>query len=394
MKYIVLFITSLFILDTATSNPIDKEYYRSEMRLSDTALQKNDTLTSLIHLTNIIREFEASPKLYVQDNDICNFTFDAYYGLFLWEHNTLESKLKYVNKISYIIKNNNIWAQKYIYKNSIKDLYINTIYKLIANEQFTLASKYINEMIWFAEKYYKSNLNDILLTSCLMFRNINSFDEAEKICNRLYSLFETLDNVQKYDLISYMVHHSFIQGNYKKVIDLASKNENIIRESNEYNKQDLIFFVCFSINKMAESYQCKTYSSTVDSLYITSYEWSKRFDSPYIPIAIINRAYYNYLFKTKVRIAIKLFYQYLDYCENGFNLNSNTYLRIEDIQNAVISILLNDIIKADVPSNLDELMEKYNKVFSYLIVNKRGELHRDFIESLNMAKEICYENKN
>ena len=89
-----------------------------------------------------------------------------------------------------------------------------------------------------------------------------------------------------------------------------------------------------------------------------------------------------------------MFYQYLDYCENGFNLNSNTYLRIEDIQNAVISILLNDIIKADVPSNLDELMEKYNKVFSYLIVNKRGELHRDFIESLNMAKEICYENKN
>lgn len=392
MRSLILFIILFFVFQHALSNSIDKDYFTREVELSEISFKKGDTLQCLMHCKNIIREFELNSKLYVKDFDVCNFAFDAYNSLYLWGYNTFDEERKYIGGILYLLKSNTIWASKNLRKNIIKNLYTSTIFKCIENREFILATKYIDEMVWFADNYYKSNLNDILLTVSLMYRNMDNFKEANKICERLYLSKGTLDNVQLYSLISYMIHYSVMDNDFNKVVDLATDNKKVIFKSNELSKESLIYFVCNSINKIAESYKFETYSSIVDSLYIESYTWAKVFNHPYLPRAIINRAYYNYYFK-KDRKTLDLFYLYLDYCEKESNFDRNEYILIEDLQNAIVCVLLNDIIQAKVPINLMELMAKYNKVFSYLIENKRGQYYLDFIDSLNMAREVCNGNK-
>lgn len=393
MRSLILFIILFFVFQHTLSNSIGKDYFTREVELSEISLKKGDTLQCLMHCKNIIREFELNSKLHVKDFDVCNFAFDAYNSLYLWGYNTFDEERKYIGGILYLLKSNTIWASKNLRKNIIKNLYTSTIFKCIENREFILATKYIDEMVWFADNYYKSNLNDILLTVSLMYRNMDNFKKANKICERLYLSKETLDNVQLYSLISYMIHYSFMDNDFNKVVDLATDNKKVIFKSNELSKESLIYFVCNSINKIAESYKLETYSSIVDSLYIESYTWAKVFNHPYLPKTIINRAYYNYYFK-KDRKTLDLFYLYLDYCEKESNFDKNEYILIEDLQNALVCVLLNDIIQAKVPINLMELMAKYNKVFSYLIANKRGQYYLDFINSLNTAREVCNGSKD
>lgn len=394
MRSLILFIILFFVFQHTLSNSIGKGYFTREVELSEIAFKKRDTLQCLMHCKNIIREFELNSKLHVKDFDVCNFAFDAYNSLYLWGHNTFDEKRKYIGGIFYLLKSNTNWAIKNLRKNTIKNLYTSTIFKCIENREFILATKYIDEMVWFADNYYKSNLNDILLTVSLMYRNMDNFEEANKICERLYLSKETLDNVQLYSLISNMIYHSFMEKDYNKVVNLATKNKKLILKSNESSKESLIYLVCNSINNIAESYKLETYSSVADSLYIESYTWSKAFSHPYVPMAIINRAYYNYHFKTRNKISLGLFYSFIDYCEHDSDFDKNKYILIEDIQNAVISILLNDIIRAKAPIDLTELMRKYNKIFSYLIEKKKGEYYLDFIQALHKAQEVNYGNKD
>ena len=69
------------------------------------------------------------------------------------------------------------------------------------------------------------------------------------------------------------------------------------------------------------------------------------------------------------------------------------YRNIIDAENAIISIIIQKIVKSDKPTDLNSILNKYPKVIASISNAPQSELFEDFNNVISYAKEICYGNK-
>ena len=66
------------------------------------------------------------------------------------------------------------------------------------------------------------------------------------------------------------------------------------------------------------------------------------------------------------------------------------YCKVEDGQQAIISIIVQQIYNTSSPIDINELMNKYDRVFYELVYLQKGKYYQEFIKTIETAYTICY----
>lgn len=106
----------------------------------------------------------------------------------------------------------------------------------------------------------------------------------------------------------------------------------------------------------------------------------------------IDYAYWLYGFDECRFKAIEQFKAYLKAVENieGKNIFDQKNRFIEDAENALISIMVQTIVRAENPSDLQNILSNYPKVVSAIKNSPNSEYYEDFFNIVELSRRICY----
>lgn len=404
-----IFITALFSVITisATSlleaKPIDNNNaiyisIDSIFNTADSLYKTNHKDQSFALLKQIIDFYQTNKNECLQDDRICKIIFEAYSSYCVSPENAISTveRTKNLDEALNLVALNPKWIANYPQKQNIVNNYIYYIGLLIESDRTGDAQCANQAMLHFAEQYYKIGFSDVIISACSMNSLMGNFDQNIPLYEKLYEMFEDLDPLQQYKVVKELIHTAFKAEKNDKVIALATKHEKLIQQTNDEVKDAVLDLISLSFEKTAFKIEDTTsadrYSVEVNDAYLTGYNWTKVNNKAFLPRSIIYWGYYKYKWDNVKDEAILLFYELLDLLQNKDIEEPifDAYCEIEDAQQAIISIIVTQIINASTPIDIERFITKYDRVFIELIGSKNGQYYSDLINAIETAYTICY----
>lgn len=344
----------------------------------------------------IIKLFNINRKKNVKDKEICNIVFNTFSALaFLDKQKNKKEVCELLENGLFLIDENPIWITDYANKTYVINCFIKLVSNYVDLKQFDLACQYNEKMISFSEKYYKYDLPTVLLSACSLYSSMNESEKNYKLYQRLYKIFDELDPVQQYKVVIELIHFEYMKENYSYVVELSLKHEDLIKKSKDDNKQTVLDLNGFGflknarhLNELKKSWNFED----INNAYKLGCEWAMKNDLLIFPIICIDYAYWLYGFDNQKDKAVEQFISYLNCVEHTTedNLFDGRYREIEDAEQAIISILVQKIIKAPKPSDLQSILKNYPKIISAIKNAPTSEYFEDFNHVIIISKEKCY----
>ncbi len=365
------------------------------------------TADSLYRAGNKMLSFECSKKVIdfylthkdqlIMNDEICRTIFDTYTSYVMSENPiSLEERTHNLTQALNIIELNSNWIKSYPNKQRIINQYEIYIRYLIEIGRISDAQDINQNMLGFAEQHYRLGLTEVILSACSNNSLMGRFELNYPLYKQLYDKFDELDKLQQYKVLKELIQFEFKTHNYGEVINLATKHTRLIQWVNDEYKDAVLDIISLSFEKNAfgleDAVSPEQYSDETDQAYMLGYDWTKTNNKVFFPRSIIYWAYYKYKWNDTKNDAISLFYELLDILQNK-NIEEplfDEYCEIEDAQQAIISIIVTQIIKASTPIDIDSFITKYDRVFNELIGSKEGEYYKVLIDALETAYIVCY----
>lgn len=387
--FIAIFFTSALCAD-------DLSIFREYTQKADTAFKHGDTELCFRINEDIITIFNSNRNNYVKNKEICTLVFNAYSSLAILDKRKNEKEVcsLLVNGLE-LVEDNPLWLKNYMHKNHIVQCYVILVGRYSELGNIESACTYNQKMITFAENHYRFEIANVLLTACSMYSLMNMLDKSYPLYHRLYRMIDELDRRQQYKVVRELIHFEFTKENYAELSELAIKHEKLIANSKDEIKESILTLICLGFirnaNKIAQKYEGK-YSTVVDDAFKTGCEWAFRNDPRLYPMNCINYAYWLYRFDECKFKAIEQFKAYLETVENieEENIFDQKSRLIEDAENALISIMVQTIVRAENPSDLNYILSNYPKVVSAIRNNPSSEYYEDFVNTVKLSRKICY----
>lgn len=374
----------------------DINVFKEYAHRADSAYARNNIKLCLQINEDLIVHFNANRQKFVKNDVICKIAFDAISSNSLLDKSKNDKEIceLLISGLS-LIDNNPNWVKGYVNKEHITDCFINLIGSLAQIGDTIQACNYNQKMISFAEQYYKSEMPNVLFKACSMYSLLHKFDEEYPLYQRLYKIFDDLDKFQQFKVVKSLITLEFEKDNYQVVVELSHKHEKLIAKSKDESKAtvlDLIGLGHLRFVKYLENRYKDTNTTIIDQSYNSACSWALRNKVPAFPFICIEYAYWLYSINELVPKALLQCECYLDYLENcnQETLFDSKYRRVEDAENALISILVRRIITSSTPTDLNEIIKKYPKVISEIRNNPNSRYYEDFNQSIKLAKEKCY----
>lgn len=390
--YICLIATFFTFSMYADELSIFQEYTQK----ADTAFKHGDAELCFRINEDIITLFNSNRNNYVKNKEICTLVFNAYSSLAILDKrkNAKEVCSLLVNGLE-LVEDNPLWLKDFTNKNHIVQCYVILICRYSDLGDIESACNYNQKMITFAENHYRFEIADVLLTACGMYSGMNMFDKSYPLYQRLYGMLDELDSRQQYKVIRGLIHFDFTKENYTELSRLAIQHEKLIAKSKDDIKDTILYFICIGLkrnaNKIAQECGGK-YSTVADDAFKIGCEWTYRNNPHLYPINCISYAYWLYSFEEYRLKAVEQFKAYLKAVENidGENIFDQKNRLIEDAENALISIMVQTILRAENPSDLNNILSNYPKVVSAIRNSPNSEYYEDFINIVELSRQICY----
>lgn len=372
-------------------------YLQQEKAIADSLYKVNNKKACFEHIRMAISYFCTHKNDCLKNAEVCKTVFEAYTSFCMMENPISTSeRIECRAQALGIIEMNSNWVKSYPNKQHIIYQYICYIGDLVDANRIVEAQKANKSMVNFAERHYRMGLPDVLLSACSMNSLMKSFEQSFPLYKRLYGMFDDLDKVLQYKVVKELIHFEFKAKEYNEVINLATKHAQLIRQTNDEVKNSLLDLISLSFEKNAFAKEDRlskdNFSSEVDDEYAKGYNWAKLNNETFLPRSIVYWAYYRYKWDESEDKAIPLFYEMLDILQNK-NIEEglfDRYCEVEDAQQAIISIIMRQILKASSPIDIKALMDKYDRIFVELITSQKGEYHNDLITVIESAFVICY----
>ena len=219
-------------------------------------------------------------------------------------------------------------------------------------------------------------------------------EQSLPLYEKLYEMFDELDKIQQYKVVRGLISLKSDAKDHEQVIALATRHEKLIRWANDEVKSAVLGIISFSFQTVAwEKSQSKNrYSQKVDDSYAIAYNWIKANNKDFLPRIIACWAYYKYKWDGLEYQAIPLFYELLDLIQNKYIDEPlfDKYCEVEDVQQAIISIIVMQVYKTSPPMDIKDFMNKYSRLFNELITSQKGIYYKDLMTTLETAYTICY----
>lgn len=372
---------------------VDYSYIRREVFLADSLYKSHDVEQSFYHRGKIIDFFRENRKQCLRDDSISLLVFESCYIYSNHQISTIE-KISCLNQALCIVESNPEWIDSYDYKQHIVNLYNIYVGYLIEEKLIKEAQRGNRRLLRFAEQHYRIGLPDVLLSVGSSYYFMGVSGRSTPIYKSLYNMFDELDKIQQYEVLKYLINLKFNAKDYEDVIALATKHTKLIRWINDEVKSAVLDIISFSFEKVAleKSLNKNRYLQKVDDSYVMAYNWVMENNEVYLPKIIVCWAYYRYQWNGLERKAIPLFYEFLDFMQNKDKDAPlfDEYCKVEDVQQAIISIIVQQIYNTSSPIDINELMNKYDRVFYELIYLQKGKYYQEFIKTIETAYTICY----
>lgn len=393
MKRLFLCFIAIFFISALCAD--DLSIFREYTQKADTAFKHGDTELCFRINEDIISLFNLNRKNNIKIKEICTIVFNAYsFATSDKRKNEKEVCSLLANGLK-LIEDNPLWLKDYTDKNHIVNCYVILIGTYSKLGDIESACAYNQNMITFAENHYRFEIADVLLTACAMYSGMNMFEKNYPLYQRLYRMLNELDRRQQYKVVKELIHFEFKKENYTKVSELAIRHEKLIAKSKDEIKETIYYLICLGLkrnaNKIAQ--ECGGgYSTAADDAFKKGCEWAFRNNPHLYPMNCIDYAYWLYGFDECRFKAIEQFKAYLKAVENieGENIFDQKNMFIEDAENALISIMVQMIVRAENPSDLQNILSNYPKVVTAIKNSPNSEYYEDFINVVELSRRICY----
>ena len=397
MKRLFLCIIVVFI---ALAMRADKlSVFQKYAQEADTAYKNGDTNLCFKINEDIISLFNSTRKKNVKNDEICTIVFNAYCSLSILDKRKNEKEVcDLLSNGLALIDSNPSWVKTYLDKHHIITCFVNLIGGYSKLGDIESACTYNQKMVTFAENHYRFEIADVLLTACDMYSGMNLFDNNYPLYQKLYEMLDDLDRLQQYKVVRELIHFEFRKENYAELVNLALKHEKLIAKSKDKIKETVLYIISsgfnYNANKIARENQGK-YLESIDNSYKIGCDWALRNDNRLFPMNCIDYAYWLYGFDEYKDRAIEQFRLYLKAVESAIedDIFDKDYRRIEDAENALVSILIQEIVNSSKPKDLNTILSEYPKIVSAIIDSPNSEYYDDFIKVVDLSKEICYGTK-
>lgn len=389
--YIILAVTIMLTKPLMAQNY--NSYYFSEKVKAENYYKNNDIENYYKHQKNIIDHFNKNKKKDINDSETCSIVFYAYVAFYYKDNNILHLK----DAMSLIESNIN-WVRTFENKKILLNVYQLLINNLRNYGDIETIVSYNNKMIEFAESHINAELPNALFVAASTYSIMKIFEYNKPIYNRLYSMFERLDDFQKYHTVKQLIHFSFEDENYERVIELAEKHNILIDQTQDGIKDVVHNLINMSYSRLSRKVasQSISFSLKAEEVYERGSKWAESYNIMYLPLSLNEHACYLYQWEQYEK-AIQLFHIYLGILESIGNKSQNNTIfvdkhktiYIEDAQKALISIIYVEYINTKSPRDLKTLFQKYPNVISEIIESEKGKYFDEFIDvSLKARKKF------
>ena len=397
MKRLFICYIVIFLITTVYADNLS--VFQKYSQEAEMAFKQGNTSLCLEIEENIISLFNSNRKKNVKNNEICTIVFNSYCALaFLDERKSEKEICNLLSTALALGEENSLWIRDYTDKNHIIQCYVCLIGNYSILGDIESACIYNQKMINFAENHYRFEIADVLLTACKMYSRMHLFNLSHPLYQRLYMMFDELDKRQQYKVVKELIHFEFIKENYAELVKLAIIHENLIAKSKDEIKETVLDLISLGFKRNANkaAKECEGYYSIdVDNAFKTGCEWTLRNNQHIFPMLCIDYAYWLYGFNEYEVKALEQFRLYLKSIENvnQEEIFDNTYIFVEDAEQALISIIIQEIIKSPTPSDLNKILSDFPRVISAINKYPNSDYYEDFIKAIELSKEICYGTK-
>ena len=389
----------IFALLASTLYADDLSLLKKYSQEADSAFKYGKTELCFKINEDILFLFNSNRKKNVKNTEICTIVFGAYSSLAILDKRKSENEVcSLLSDGLKLVEDNPAWLKDYSQKNHIIQCYINLIGGYVKLGNLSSASDYNQRMISFAENYYRFEIADVLFSACSMNSLMNDFEKSYPLYKRLYEMFDNLDRLQQYMVVRELIHFEFTKKNYSELVRLSLKHEKLISKSKDEIEETILYLIGSGFNLNANNIAKENegvFSVDTDNAFKSGCDWALRNYPLVYPMNCIDYAYWLYGFDDHKIKALEQFENYLNCLENSqFDvLFDERYRNIIDAENAIISIIIQKIVKSDKPTDLNSILNKYPKVIASISNAPQSELFEDFNNVISYAKEICYGNK-
>lgn len=393
MKRLFICFIATFLISALYADELN--VFQEYTQKADTAFKHGDKELCFRINEDIISLFNSNRKNNVKNKEICTIVFKAYSSLAFLDNGKNENEVcnLLANGLE-LIEDNPLWLKDYTNKDHIVQCYVILVGRYSELGDIESACTYNQKMITFAENHYRFEIADVLLTACTMYSGMNMLDKSYPLYQRLYRMFDELDRRQQYKVVRGLINIEFTKENYAELSKLAIHHEKLIAKSKDEIKETILYFICLGFtrnaNKIAQ--ECGRYSTVADDAFRIGCEWAFRNAPRLYAMNCIDYAYWLYRFDECRFKAIEQFKAYLKAVENikEENIFDQKDRFIEDAENALISIMVQTIVRADNPSDLNNILSNYPKVVTAIKNSPNSEFYNDFVNVVKLSKEICY----
>lgn len=389
----------VFALISTVSYADDLGIFKAYVQRADSAFKMRDSVDCFRIEEELIAQFNSNRKKYIKNDEICTIAYNTFTSLAVLDKS--KSKKEACELLSdgiSLIDDNPLWINSYTNKQLIINHYKNLISNYIDLGDTISAIKYNEEMISFAEKYYKYELSSVLFDACVENSLMKKVDRSYPLYQRLYEMFDDLDRLQQYKVVKNLIYFEADKENYAEVVDLAIKHEKLIAKSKDEDKAAVLDIIGFSFLRYANNFARENQEIDIEIAqepFELGCTWTLLNYPIFFPLFCHNYANWLYLIDGQIIDALGLYSVFLDEIEQSTDekLFDGTYRRIEDAEIALTSILVQGIVSSTNPNDLNNILDRYPKVVTGIMNEPNSLFYEDFIKTVERVKDLNDETK-